>query len=139
MPAASAAVSGCSSAATVTACPAIGWLNTVTVELDGDAGSVADLVLCTDGDCPAATTRDRTHATADPGSRLPVPFRGARVDEDTWTFSYDMSTPDQLTLRAYDTTWTVLTEDTLDATWERTGGSARCGGPGRATVRLTIP
>ncbi len=138
MLAVSVAVSSCSSTPTVTACPDIGWLNTVTVELDGDAASVADLVLCTDGDCPAATTPDQTDATAHPGSSLRVPFQGARVDTDTWAFDYSMSTPDQLTLRAYDTAGSVLTEDTLDSTWERTGGTAQCGGPAATTVRLTI-
>lgn len=30
------------------ACPAIGWMNTLTIELDGDAAAVDRVQLCTD-------------------------------------------------------------------------------------------
>lgn len=128
------AAAGCSR--TFEACTTVGWSNAVTVELSGDVARVDTLILCPAAGCPADGL-DAEDLGLEDG--VPDAIAGTPASDGTWSFlTYDMATPDQVTIRAVDVAGATLTEQTRDATWIRTGGSARCGGPHTGTVQLTI-
>ncbi|QHK21593.1 hypothetical protein GU243_19960 [Pseudarthrobacter psychrotolerans] len=143
-------VAGCS-----TACPAIGWVNSVTVELAGDLSRVDSVQLCADGACSElrpepGTAAPRIVVTTPLDASAPftpeaqptmAPFYASRVDADTWRFTVvNMSSPDHVTAKALSATGEVLAVKEADLDWNRVGGSAQCGGPGEASpVELTVP
>ena len=143
---------GCAGGGPV-ACRAIGWVNTVSVELTGDAGAVTTVEVCSDGVCSSgplqlqseepmvvATLDPHDLGVSSPSTVSPWTFSVAREDERTWRISTDMATPDSLTVRAVSATGEVLAEQDADLTWRRVGGSAKCGGPGEAgPITLDIP
>jgi plasmid stability protein len=110
------------------ACPAIGWSNTLTVQLDGDASAVDQVQLCTDDGCAPAEEFDPS------GPLGQVTVEGS--DGDSWTFSLGMTRPEQLTVRALAADGTVLSDTQVSPEWVRVGGSEQCGGPGKATVAV---
>lgn len=111
------ALSGC-----VAACPAIGWVNTVRVEVLGDDARLATIEPCV------------PDAEACGG-----PLVAAQRDEDgTWTVDVDMNAPERIVLRALDAEGTVLAETEMPLDWQRVGGSARCGGPAEAQATLEL-
>jgi len=107
------------------ACPAIGWINTLTVELNGDTDTVAQVQLCTDAGCAPADDVDMTG----PLGLISV----ADHDGDTWTFSVD-GLPDTFTVRTLAADGAVITDTEVTPEWVRVGGSPQCGGPREATV-----
>lgn len=109
------------------ACPAIGWLNTLTVALDGDTAAVDQVQLCTEAGCAPASDVDMTG----PLGLITV----ADHDGDTWTFSVD-SLPDTFTVRTLAADGTALSDTEVTPEWVRVGGSAQCGGPHEATVTV---
>jgi hypothetical protein len=111
------------------ACPAIGWMNTLTIELDGDAAAVDRVQLCTDDGCAPADDVSMTG----PLGLISVTDH----DGDTWTFSVD-GLPAIFTVRTLAADGTVLSDTEVTPEWERVGGSAQCGGPGEATVAATV-
>lgn len=153
------ALTGCTS---LNACPAIGWFNTIEVNLTGNADDVASLELCANGECAASiTARGETDEplrlvtqdlaelqtappefpTASPRSSqtdspaptaLPLMFSIVRVDERLWRISLDMAVPHRLAVRALSSTGDVLIERDVVLDWRRVGGSERCGGPAEA-------
>lgn len=130
-------------------------MNTVRIELNGNAGSVAGIELCADGVCAAsapvqqvpdeplrlATVIPKDSATSAPApTDIPLLFSISRIDERTWQISLDMATPERLTLRAVSATGEVLAERDVALEWRRVGGSEQCGGPSDAgPVSLDIP
>jgi len=112
------------------ACPAIGWSDSVTVRLDEDSATVARVQLCTDDGCAPAEHPD----SAGPVESVSV----ASQDADAWTFSVDMSFPREFTVRALAADGTVISDTERAPEWVRVGGSARCGGPSRATVAVEL-
>lgn len=144
----SPALSGCA-----VACPAIGWVNAVNVELGGIADDVAAVQLCVDGVCAEAAPTLRVTdeplrlmtafpedlATASP-SESPLLFSTARLDERTWRITFTTEAPDSITVRAVTATGDVLAERDATLEWQRVGGSERCGGPLEgAAIGLDIP
>jgi hypothetical protein len=144
-----APVAGCS-----TACPAIGWVNSVTVELTGDVSQVATVQLCADGACSELRPEPRTAeprivvtTPLDPTARVTrqappamAPFYAERIDAGTWRFTVNMSSPDHVTARVLTSAGEVLIEKDTDLEWKRVGGSAQCGGPSEAPpLELTMP
>jgi hypothetical protein len=142
-------VAGCS-----TACPAIGWVNSITVELAGDPSGVDTVQLCADGACSElrpepGTAAPRTVVTTPLDGTAPVapyvqptmaPFYAERIDADTWLFTVSMSTPDHVTAKALSSTGEVIAEKEADLAWTRVGGSAQCGGPAEPSpVLLSVP
>ena len=142
------ALSGCA-----VACPAIGWINAVNVELDGNVDDVAAVELCVDGVCAESapvlrgtdeplvlmTALPEDASTAVP-SESPLLFSSENIDERTWRISFPTQAPDSVTIRAVSATGAVLAQ--LDATleWQRVGGSEQCGGPLEGTpIGLDIP
>jgi hypothetical protein len=108
-------LTGCASALP-SACPAIGWVNTLTVALEGETATVETVQLCTENECASAAERDG----------------------DSWTFSTDMMAPDQVTVRTLAADRQINSETDVEPDWERVGGSERCGGPAAAVVTVTV-
>lgn len=109
------------------ACPAIGWTNALTVQLDGDTSTVDQVQLCTDAGCAPVEDEDITG-----------PLGFVTVEEqngDAWTFSVD-GFPDTFTVRTLAADDTVLSDTAVTPEWERIGGSEQCGGPSVATVTV---
>lgn len=141
-------VAGCSYA-----CPAVGWVNSVTVELAGDLSRVDTVQLCSEGACsdlrPEPTVAPRIIVTHSLNPTAPVtpdvqptmaPFYAERIDADTWQFTVSMSAPDHVTAKALSAAGGVLAETQTDLVWQRVGGSAQCGGPAKAQpVMVTVP
>lgn len=135
------------------ACPAVGWVNSVTVELAGDVSRVDTVQLCSNGACselrPEPTVAPRIIVTTPLDPTAPVtpdvqptmaPFYAERIDADTWQFTVSMSSPDHVTAKALSATGEVLAETETDLEWKRVGGSAQCGGPAEAQpVIVTVP
>lgn len=142
-------VAGCSNV-----CPAIGWVNSVTVELSGDVSRVGTVQLCADGACselrpepgtavPRIVVTTPLDAKASPTPEAQpamAPFYAERIDADTWRFQVNMSAPDHVSAKALSSTGEVIAETDADLDWRRVGGSAQCGGPVEASpVRLVVP
>ncbi|MFE4543130.1 hypothetical protein [Arthrobacter sp. NPDC056727] len=138
-----------------TVCPAIAWINSLTMVLDGDTRVVARVQLCTKTVCSEATDGLQRRpvlptATATPtganGLGLPLglgsPERGIIVERtgtDTWRFGFDMDAPGAVTVRALDSAGKILAERKVSLEWKRIGGTAECGGPATAApVTLTV-
>ncbi len=99
-----------------TACPAVGWINELTVEVRGDVTRVAELVACVDDECAPAEARSG----------------------DVWVFPVGMSSPDRITVRLLDAEGVVLAQEDTTPRWMRVGGSEECGGPHEATVAVDL-
>jgi hypothetical protein len=114
------------------ACPAVGWINSVVVHVEGSGAEEASVQVC-DGD----------HCSSVAGAEPPstgVPMIATRQDDGSWKVGIGMATPSPLTVRALDATGAVLAEQDAELAWHRTGGSAQCGGPSSAEpVTLRLP
>ena len=142
------------------ACPAIGWLNNLLVELEGDVSAVAEVQGCVDGVCsrvvrpptepevppeiipPAAPggTIDETGQKSHPPREFFSPYMATPLDEGSWAINLDMDTPESVTVRALAADGTVLIEGEFALEWVRVGGSEQCGGPEEAgPVTLIVP
>lgn len=120
------------------ACPAIGWVNSVSIEVEGDAGAVQRLELCADGSCSTRAADEKSGfnpvdppfpsaSAADPSSDAGLGAGAA--DANTWEFFVDMSAPDSVMVRAWAASGEILAEQDFPLDWKRVGGSERCGGP----------
>ncbi len=109
------------------ACPAIGWTNALTVQLDGDTSAVDQVQLCTDAGCAPVEDEDVTGA-------LGIVAAEEQKD-DAWVFSVD-GLPDTFTVRTLAADGTVLSDTEVTPEWDRIGGSEQCGGPSEATVTV---
>lgn len=121
---------GCAFVPEPFACPAMGWVNNLTVELGGETTDVGSVQLCTDDGC--APGED-----VDPSGPLGL----VTLDEhhgDVWSFSVGMTTPGHITVRVLAADGAVLSETAVEPEWVRVGGDDRCGGPGEATVHLSL-
>ena len=110
-------------------CPAVGWFDTLTVQLaedwpDGEGRSVR---LDCGGPC------DPPVLSGDP-SRLT-----AAVEGSTARFTVGMSVPRTVVVTVLGPDGAVLAEIDADPDWERVGGSEECGGPHEATVTVAAP
>ncbi|WP_144764836.1 hypothetical protein [Curtobacterium sp. 9128] len=139
-----------------TACPAVGWTNTIEVRVPGsDAATspVHRVVVCLERGCTpgvasadaAMPSGDATPAAPGPGTvqeptptpTLAVePFSTAVHDGDRWTIPTTMGTPEHGRVALRDDTGTTLRERAVDLDWVRHGGSAQCGGPSTASVMI---
>jgi len=136
-------------------CPAIAWTNFVTVTLAGDTRSVSWVQLCTPDSCSRATETPAPQtglpsAAASPtgANGLGFPSGGGptqrritaeKTGTDRWRFGFGMDSPGSVTIRALDPTGKTLAEKETPLTWQRTGGTAACGGPETASpLTLTV-
>lgn len=157
------ATAGCSGSVP-NVCPAIAWINTLTVSLDGSVEEVSLVEFCAEGACsvradgpvraPAASVTPGAvpapaptlAVTPAPPRSVPTPsapgyspFTVARVDDRTWQVSLMMRSPRTVTIRAYSADGSVLAQRDVELRWTRVGGSEACGGPETASpVRLVI-
>ncbi len=113
-------------------CPAVGWVNRLTVELDGEVSRVADVQLCIEQACAPLASGTPVGELAQVGLARQAP------DTDVWVFTTGMSAPELFSVRAHDADGAVLADVEVTATWIRVGGSEECGGPGRATVTVQL-
>ncbi|MCL9663625.1 hypothetical protein L2091_00080 [Curtobacterium albidum] len=145
-----------------TACTAIGWSNTVAVEIPGSAdpaSGVAGVVVCQGVDCTPGETTPPVLPTA-PGDATPggppagIPSSDASVptDDAVRSLVFPTATPDG-DVWSVPTTGTdergrvavigaadrVLVERDVRFTWVRHGGSEQCGGPSTAQVVVRLP
>lgn len=123
-------VASCSSGDVV--CPAIGWINKLTIQLEGDVSQVADVTLCVDDLCVPSEDGTAPDELAQVGQ--------AAQDGNTgqWVFTTSMSTPESFSVRVLSADGTVLANAPASANWVRVGGSEQCGGPRQATVIVQL-
>lgn len=107
------------------ACPAIGWINTVTVDASA-FGDAAFVQLCVPVGCSAAPGEHPS-----PSSDLRVPTSSADGG-----FAVGMTTPDSVTVRVYDADG-ILHEEAVEISWTHSDGP--CGGPSVAGVIMVQP
>lgn len=93
-------------------CPAVGWSNTLVVELD-----------------PAWPELDGAAVRVAGGYSGAAPLTGRSAE-----VQLDMSVPDTVVVTVLDARGAVLTDAETEPEWRRVGGTAECGGPAEATV-----
>lgn len=139
---------------TGTVCPAIGYVSTIVVNVEGDVESVNEVQLCTDEGCsapgptaapaPSVAVSDHyvplpgggfspAHGPSIPPPTYPTaPFISSKQDGGRWTFfpsGARNSTPDRVSLRALAADGTVLAEQESDLVWTKDDPSNPCGSP----------
>jgi hypothetical protein len=115
-----------------TACPAIGWLDALTVELDGWAEVPGGSVTV---ECPSTCAREiRLDAPAIERNEVSVPLSGA-----TTTVPFTYGRPDSVVVTVTGPDGAELARQPADVDWRQVGGSAECGGPMAATVVVPAP
>ena len=120
-------VAGCSPVET--ACPAIGYSSTLSIQLIGDSSQVSEITVCGGSNCVGEEALQESMRS---GYAVQ-----AQQDQDTWTAT--LFFPEEpLTLLATDSTGEVLFETQIHPEWVRTGGSEECGGPMSAKVAMEL-
>ncbi|MET3934927.1 hypothetical protein [Arthrobacter sp. OAP107] len=125
-------------------CPAIGYANIITVNVEGNTAAMDEVQLCSDHGCsrrlpdygppvPIKSVQPTFPDTSTPGpitpATPPAAFLGTRTDADTWSFSISQpGLPEHVTVRALALDKSVLAEQENDLVWTRVGGSEQCGG-----------
>lgn len=135
-----------------TACPAIGYVSSLEVRVEGDASAVDEVELCTDEGCSAPAPSPApapSMAVSEPmiplpnggfspapGPSTPPPtypetrYIGSRQGDATWRFTFILGpVPDHVTLRALAPDGTVLAEQENDLEWTRDDPFNPCPGP----------
>ncbi len=111
------------------ACPAIGWINTVTVDASAVDG-VADLQFCIEDECSP-----RVDETPDPSE--PVSLLSTSREGDDWVLHLDMNAPDTVLIRLYDVDGVLIDEGEHPVDW--THASGPCGAPSTAPPIVLDP
>lgn len=136
-------------------CPAIAWINFVTVTLDGDTRNVSWVQLCTPDSCSRAAESQAPQAVPPSGTATPTGANGLgtapggghtvrrivveKIGSDSWRFGFEIDSPGSVVVRALDSTGKTLAEKKTSLAWQRTGGTVGCGGPETASpVTLTV-
>jgi hypothetical protein len=101
------------------ACTAVGYIDAVTVRLQGSLPPGGQLEACVDDVCATSGQGDS------PGTALTVAHREGSV----WQVIFSTKPPKALTIRALDAAGAVVAEHAYRLEWKRVGGSAQCGGP----------
>lgn len=107
-------------------CPAVGYFQTLTVELEGGVAAVDDVKICVDDRCSPSTT---------PPDDLPV-VTGGMTTAGEWVFTGLF--PEDFTVRLFDSGGAAIADQAVDPDWVLTGGSPECGGPTAATVVVEL-
>lgn len=134
-------LSGCSSPF-ATVCPAVGWANTVEIDLVGSADALEQVgwvELCDEAGCSVSEEERQIAGESAPVESEP-PYYTAWGEGAYWTVNLIMSAPTEVTVRAWSTEAQLLAEAESTLQWERTGGSEQCGGPvATDPVDLSLP
>ena len=137
-----AAISGCSGAPAII-CSAVGYINTLSVQLTGDAGQITEVRLCDLGgvcsendhgvqpiqasQSPLVGGVDPTVRSSAPWSRDFLPYTASGSGK---SWSVQMPTqPEQGSITAYYADGSVAAEVTTGLVWEHVEGTTDCGGP----------
>ncbi|MGB4135100.1 MAG: hypothetical protein WA971_00945 [Microbacterium sp.] len=105
-------------------CPAIGYLQSLAIQVTGDgAGGVAEVLVCDADGCDGGGQQTAASRTASASDRWSA------------TLSYYA---EPLTVRMHGADGTVLGEESIAPRWVRTGGTATCGGPSEASVAIVL-
>lgn len=135
-----------------TACPAIGYVSSVEVIVQGWTDAVDEVQLCTDEGCSApepTVAPAPSVAVSDywvplpgggfspgPGPSVPPPtypatrYIGSRQANDRWRFTFILGpVPTHITLRALAEDGTLLAEQVNDLQWTRDDPFNPCPGP----------
>ncbi|WP_457966152.1 hypothetical protein M1E17_06120 [Arthrobacter sp. D1-29] len=120
------------------ACPAIGYVSSVTVNIEGNVAAVDQVSLCdktgcsqpepTAGPAPSKTVVTEFSPAPQPTVSM-APFYSRRADKDTWVFTANSGTPSEVTVKAIAADGSVIAEKDQDLVWTRVGGTEQCGGP----------
>ncbi|MEO7123844.1 MAG: hypothetical protein ABI400_12150 [Lacisediminihabitans sp.] len=138
------------------ACPTIGWVNSVTVELEGSVEGVHTVELCVEGTCSVSadqlqveideplqlmtTLPQDPEITAPTSTPATTPPFATKVNDHTWTFNLMMGTAKEVTVRALTADGATITERDVALEWKRVGGSEQCGGPAKTPpIVLSLP
>jgi hypothetical protein len=130
--AAALAFSSCAGGAG-TVCPAIGWVNTVTVGLADDWPPVEGGSLLVECPSPCAIQPHARDTTAET-DQVSMPLTGRSVVVDV-----GMTSPDSVVLTVLGPDGAELSVTEADLDWRRVGGSEECGGPHAVSVVLAAP
>jgi hypothetical protein len=135
---------GCS----INACPAIGYVRTLTVNIEGNLAAVSEVSVCNETGCSQPTVGTPlpmktvvTEFSPEPQPTVTyAPFYGHREDQDTWIFTVGFGDPANVTVRALAADGTVLAEQEHGLVWTRVGGTEQCGGPiTTPPIQLSVP
>lgn len=111
-----------------TNCPAIGWSDSLTIQLTDAQNRINALELCFRGHCMSDDDLDDS------------PLAGVQatdLGDGTWQFDMGMWTPDAVLLRGLASDGTVANEYPIQPDWSVTNEVAPgCGGPATATVEI---
>lgn len=119
-------VSGCGP----TACPAIGYLDTLTVHVRGAGTETLDVEVC-DGEVCLPRDQGSDGAADVFGGVVRAERTGA-----TWTFTGTF--PARFEIRAFTADGVDVAHREARPDWRRVGGTAECGGPRAARIDLTV-
>jgi hypothetical protein len=126
------ALGGCS-AGQGTICPAIGWSDALTVELDAGWPTVPGGSVTVD--CPSTCALEfREDAPAIERNEISAPLAGAET-----TIQFAAGMPDSVVVTVTGTDGRQLAQHEANLDWRRVGGSEECGGPHAATVVVPVP
>ena len=96
------------------ACPAIMYLSSVDVHVDGE---LARLDACIGSDCGSSV-----------GDSLGN-FAISQSASDSWTIEFHSGAPEELTLQAFDSSGVLLAEEEFELVWTPVGDPGPCPGP----------
>jgi hypothetical protein len=111
-----------------TACPAIGYINGVIVDVSAFP-DVTAIEFCVGAECSPAPGENETSST-----NL---FAAVRQEDGTWSLMFDMSTPEDVDIRLFDAQGTLIHESEQSITWTHSDGT--CGGPSTADPLILQP
>lgn len=118
------ALSGCA-----TACPAIGWINALTVDTTAIDG-VAELQFCVDDEC--SPRADEIPPTGSVSTMFWADQDGAE-----WTLNLDMRLPETVAIRLFDADGALVQESEHAIDW--TPPTGQCGGASTAPPLVLHP
>ncbi len=146
-----------------TACPAVGYTNTVELRLEGaEADRVARIAYCSGAGCTpttapslapsddaplapsdaAAAPRPGVATPAAPPTGTPGPaaplFPATEHDGDVWRIVGIADAPAQARVALLDERGGTLRTAEVTLRWTRVGGSEQCGGPSTARARVDL-
>jgi hypothetical protein len=126
------ALAGCAAVPTRFACPAIGYINTASIELADPAPGLR-LELCSGASC----TPGLVEAPVEIGATSTPPATGVFEltgnSESGWTATL-LDAPADIAFRVTDTTGNSGGEGVVHVDWKRVDGNDRCGGNQEADV-----
>ena len=118
-------------------CPAVGWVSTIIVRLEGDLTAVDDVQLCIPEGCsvpdvaapqPASPKSAVPSSPAGP-SPATAPFTATQTAVNSWSFTVRGHLPGEVDTRVLAQDGTLLAQQPSQLAWIRVGGSDECGGP----------